>query len=132
MPLTNCKIILIQCPSGNFNYSKQYKTAWAIKIMFQNKYQSKFLSERQNKYLKFLIDPSFQGVNRLFLLLYQNEDDRKVHTWYYLPKVEIKDYNVMIDGKSFFDQPVNPKRAGGAARGKRGRGGWGGCKLTPL
>ena len=48
--------------------------------MFQNKYQSKFLSERQNKYLKFLIDPSFQGVNRLFLLLYQNEDDRKVHT----------------------------------------------------
>ena len=93
--------------------------------MFQNKYQSKFLSERQNKYLNFLIDPSFQGVNRLFLLLYQNEDDRKVHTWYYLPKVEIKDYNVMIDGKSFFDQPVNPKRAGGAARGKRGRGrGW--------
>ena len=38
--------------------------------------------------------------------LFENENDRKVHTRYYLPKVELKDYNVMIDGKQFFDQPV--------------------------
>ena len=36
-----------------------------------------------------------------------NEDDRKLHSTYYLPKVEIKDYNVMVDGKNFFDQPIN-------------------------
>ena len=61
-----------------------------------NKYQSKISAERQNQNLNFLIDPSFQGVNWLFVLLFQNEGDRKVHTGYYLPKVEIKDYNVKI------------------------------------
>ena len=38
--------------------------------------------------------------------MFENEDDRKVSTGYYFPKVEIKDYNVMFDGKIFFDQPV--------------------------
>ena len=56
--------------------------------------------------LRFLIDPNFQGVNRLFVLSLENGDNRKVSTGYYLPKVEIKDYNVMIDGKNFFDQLV--------------------------
>ena len=61
-----------------------------------NKYQSKISAERQNQNLNFLIDPSFQGVNWLFVLLFENEGDRKVHTGYYLPKVEIKDYNFKI------------------------------------
>ena len=71
-----------------------------------NKYQPKVSPEIQNQYLDFLIDPSFQGVNRLFVLSFENEDNRKVHIEYYLPKVEIKDYYVMIDGKNFFGQPV--------------------------
>ena len=71
-----------------------------------NKYQRKLSPERRNQYLDFLIDPSFQGVNRLFVLSFENEEDRKVHIGYYLPEVEIKDYNVMIDGKNFLDQPV--------------------------
>ena len=41
--------------------------------------------------------------------MFENEDDRKIHTAYYLPKVEIKDCNVMIDGKNVFDQPVKYK-----------------------
>ena len=41
-----------------------------------------------------------------FVLSLENEGDRKVHTGYYLPKVEIKDYNVMIERKNVFDQPV--------------------------
>ena len=41
-----------------------------------------------------------------FVLSFENEGDRKVHTGYYLPKLEIKYYNVIIDGKNFFDQPV--------------------------
>ena len=45
-----------------------------------NKYQPKVSPKRRNKYLDFLIDPIFQGVNRLFDLLLENEDDRKVHT----------------------------------------------------
>ena len=63
-------------------------------------------AERQNQYLDFLIDSSFQEVNKCFVLLFENEIDRKVYTWYYLPKVEIKDYNVMIDEQNFFDQAV--------------------------
>ena len=57
-------------------------------------------------FFDFLIDASFQGVNRLFVLLFENEVDRTVHTRHYLPKVKIKDYIVMIDGKMYFDQPV--------------------------
>ena len=49
---------------------------------------------------------SFQGINRLFVLSFENEDDRKSYSTYYLPKVEIKDYIVMIDGKNFSDQPI--------------------------
>ena len=54
-----------------------------------------------------MINPSVQVVNRLFVLLFENEDDRTSHWTYYLPKVEIKDYNVMLDGRKFFDQPIN-------------------------
>ena len=59
-----------------------------------------------NPYLDFLIDPSFQGVKKLFVLLFENKDDRTVQTKYYFPTVEIKYYNVMIYGKNIFDQPV--------------------------
>ena len=71
-----------------------------------NKCQPKVSPERQNQCLHFLIDPSFQGVNRLSVLSFENEDDRKVHAGYYLAKVKIKNYNIMIDRKNFFDQPV--------------------------
>ena len=62
--------------------------------------------EKQNRYLDYLFDPSFQRVNKPFALSFENKDDRVVHIRYFLPKVEIKDYNVMIDGKNFFDQPL--------------------------
>ena len=66
-----------------------------------NKCKSNIKTFPQNRYLNPLINPSFQGVNRLFVLSFENEDDRTSHSTYYLPKVEIKDYNVMIDGKNF-------------------------------
>ena len=53
-----------------------------------------------------LIDPSFQGVNRLFVLSFKCDDGRKSYKQYYLPTVEIKDYNIMIDGRNFFNQPI--------------------------
>ena len=65
-----------------------------------NKYQSKVSTQIQNQYLDFLIDPRFQGVNRLFVLLFENAEYRKVHTGYYVTKVEIKEYNVMIDRRT--------------------------------
>ena len=60
----------------------------------------------RNQNLGYLIEPSFQGVNRLFALAFENDEQRTSNKIYYIPNVEIKDYNVMIDGKNFFDQPV--------------------------
>ena len=71
-----------------------------------NKCQSKVSIERPIEYLDYLIDPSFEGVNRLFVLSLENNAHRTRHREYFLPKVEIKDYNVMIDRQNFFDQPV--------------------------
>ena len=62
--------------------------------------------EGPNEYLDYLIDPSFQGVDRIFVLSFENNAHRTRHTWYFLPKVEIKEYNVMVDGKNVFDQPL--------------------------
>ena len=56
-----------------------------------------------------MIDSSFQVANTLFLLSFENENNRIVHTKYYLPTVDIKDYNVMIDTENFFDQAVKDK-----------------------
>ena len=56
-----------------------------------------------------MIDPTFTNVNRLFVLTFENEDDRTSFSKYYVPKVEIKDFNVLIDGKPFFEIPVKNK-----------------------
>ena len=53
-----------------------------------------------------MIEPSFQGVNRLSVLAFENDEQRTSNKRYYITNVEIKDYNVMIDRKNFFDQPV--------------------------
>ena len=52
-----------------------------------------------------MVERSFQGVNRLFVLTFKNDAQRALHSGYYLPNVEIKDYNIMIKGENFFDQP---------------------------
>ena len=62
---------------------------------------------QKNRYSDHLINPSFQGVNKLFVLSFENENDGKSHSNYYLSKVRIKDCSVMIDGKNVFDQPIN-------------------------
>ena len=56
--------------------------------------------------MDYLIDPSFQGVNRLFVLSFKDADGQKGDKLYYLPTVEVKDYNVMINGRHFFHQPI--------------------------
>ena len=55
------------------------------------------------------MDPAFIKVNRFFVLPFENEEDRTSFSKYYTPKVEIKDFNVLIDGKSFFDVIVKNK-----------------------
>ena len=90
----------------NAKLLQQLKPNFKRKINW-NKYESSVKTSAQNRYLNYLINPSFQGVNRLFVLSFENEDDRVSHSMYYLPKVETKDYNVIIDGRDLFDQPIN-------------------------
>ena len=71
-----------------------------------NKYLAKPELLTQNANLKHLIEPSFQGTNKLFVLAFENDDQRTSSKGYYIPNVEIKYYNVRIDVKNFFDQPV--------------------------
>ena len=78
-----------------------------------NKYRSEMTIQNNNNNLNYLIDPTFTNVNRLFVLSFKRieennvkKDYRDSFLHYYVPKILIKDYNVLIDGKSFFDLPV--------------------------
>ena len=90
----------------NTKLLQQLKSSFKRTIIW-NKYESSIKSFAQNTSLNYLINPSFQGVNRYFVLSFEDEDDRTSNSTYYLPKVEIEDYNIMIDGKKLFDQPIN-------------------------
>ena len=86
----------------------QLKSGFKIKISW-NKYLAKPELLARNQNINFLIEPRFQGVNRLFVLTFEHNNDndlRASNKRYYIPNIEIKDYNVMINGKNFFDQLV--------------------------
>ena len=86
----------------------QLKTGFKRTIKW-NKYRSEMSNQTKNNNLNYLIDPTFTNVNRLFVLSFENEEDRVSFSKYYLPKVEIKDFNVLINGKPFFDIPIKNK-----------------------
>ena len=60
--------------------------------------------------LNFLIDITFNNVNRLFVLAFPNEEGRRSFSKYYTTTVEIKDYNVIIDGEPFCEIPIKIKK----------------------
>ena len=66
--------------------------------------------QNNNSNLNYLIDPTVTNVNRLFVLSFERTEDRKDYrdsfSHYYVPKVQIKDFNVLIDRRIFFDLPV--------------------------
>ena len=66
-------------------------------------------SQTKNSNLNYLVDPAFTKVNRLFVFSFENEDYRTSFSKYYTPKIEIKYFNVVNDGKSFFDVPIKNK-----------------------
>ena len=73
-----------------------------------------------------LIDPSWKGINRLFVLAYLNDPNSTVnsHRKYFLPRVEIKNYNIEIGGRNFYDRPMNDliKQYGEIRKKSRGQG----------
>ena len=89
----------------NTKFLQQLKSGFK-RVINWNKYLSKPELLAQNPNLNHLVEPSFQGVNRLFVLAFEDDAQRTAHNSYYLPTVEIKDYNIMINGENFFDQPI--------------------------
>ena len=66
-------------------------------------------NQTKSNNFNYLIDPTFTNVNSLFVLSFENEDDSTSFSKNYVPKVEIKDFNVLIYGKTFFETPVKNK-----------------------
>ena len=85
--------------------SPQLKSGFKGTISW-NKQQANPELLARNANLNYLIEPSFRGVNRLFVLAFEDDEQRTSNKRYYIPHVKIKNYNVMIDSKNFFDQPV--------------------------
>ena len=94
---------------GNTKLLQQLKSGFKSVINW-NKHLSKPELLRQNPNLNYLIEPSFQGVNRLFILTFENDTQRISHSGYFLPNVEIKNCNIVINGENFFDQPIKNKK----------------------
>ena len=93
------------------NHSKlleQLKTGFKRTITW-NKYRSGISHQTKNNNLNYLIDPTFTNMNRLLVLSYKNEEDRTSFSKYYIPEVEIKYFNVLIDGKPFYEIPGKNK-----------------------
>ena len=96
MSTENDKKLLEQLKSG-FNRTVKW-----------NRYISQMTIQSNNN-KNYLIDSTFTKVNRSFILSYERNaqgDNRDSFSHYYVPKVEIKDFNVLIDGKVFFDLPI--------------------------
>ena len=74
-----------------------------------NNYRSEMTKPTKAKNLIYLIDPTFIKANQLFVLSFENEDDKKLFSKYYTRKIVIKYFNVLIDVNSFFEVPVKNK-----------------------
>ena len=79
--------------------------------IYWNKYKAKEINEDANanvfKYIN--LDPSFQDVNRLFVMAYNRVDGQPTRNGqrkYYLPRISLNKYNVIIDGRNFYDNPI--------------------------
>ena len=106
--ITDCKLyvpVVTLSAENDKKLLEQLKSGFKRSIKW-NKYMSQMSNQNKNNNLNYLIDPTFSNVTRLLVLSFENEDDRTSYYKYYLPSVEIKDYNVLINGNAFFELPV--------------------------
>ena len=111
LAINDCKLYV---PAVTLSKDGETKLLTNLKSGFKreiiwNKYRSQMTTEAVNNNLNILIDPTFTNVNRLFVLAYQNADDRQSFSQFYLPNVMVKDYNVIIDKLAFFVLPIKTK-----------------------
>ena len=104
-----CVPVITLSQQGNAKLLQQLKSGFQ-RLINWNKYLSKSELLAQNPNLNHLVEPSFQGVNGLFVLAYENDTQRTSAKSCYLPNVEIKDYNIMFNGENFFDEPIKDNK----------------------
>ena len=80
------------------------------RVINWNKYLSKPELLAQNRNLNHLVEPSFLGVNKLFVLAFENDPQRASAKGYYVPNVQMKDYNVITNREIFFDQSTKSSK----------------------
>ena len=90
---------------NNNKFSEQLKSGFKRTIKW-NKYRSQMSNQTKDYNLNYLIDPTFTKVNRFFALSFENENHRTPFSKYYVTNVQIKDFDVLIDGKHFFETPI--------------------------
>ena len=100
-------VVTLQAEYEN-KLSEELKTGTTIDFTW-NKYRLQVINQPATNNLNYLIDPTFNDVNRLFVLAFENEKDRSSFEKYYTPTVEIKDYNVLIDQQPFYEIPIKNK-----------------------
>ena len=108
LAINDCKLYI---PVVSLSKDDEIKLLTNLKSGFKgeiiwNKYRSQMSTEAINNNLNILIDPTFTNVNRLFVFTYQTTDDRQSFSQLFLPKVMVKDFNVIIDKLAFFDLPI--------------------------
>ena len=79
--------------------------------IYWNEYKTKEINENAdaNVFMYINLDPSFQGVNRLFVMAYSranNQPTRNGQQKYYLPRIDLEKYIVIIDGRNFYGNPI--------------------------
>ena len=84
---------------------EQLRTGFKRTIKW-NIYGSEMTNQTKNNNLNYLTDPTYTKVNRFFVLSFENQNDRTSFSKYYVPNVQIKEFNVLIDRKCFFDMPI--------------------------
>ena len=107
--ITNTKlyvpVVTLSTKKKNAKLLQQLNSGFK-RVINWNKYLSKPELLLQNANLNYLVEPSFHGVNRFFVLAFENDSQRISTRRYHLPTVEIKDYNAMINGVNFFVQTI--------------------------
>ena len=100
-----CGQVVTLSTQDNEKLFEQLKSGFKSTVNW-NKDQSIVLAQVWSQYLDYLIDPSFQKANNLFVLSNENIGQQTSFKWYFPSTVEIKDCSIMIDWRNCFSQPV--------------------------
>ena len=104
-------LVLTSSINKNIKFLEDLKQGFK-RTVSQKKCRSEITTQAKNNNLDYMINPTYRNIHRLFVQLFKvgkNDPTRNPFVKYYIPLVEIKDFNALIDNKSFFDQPIKNK-----------------------